>query len=226
MLDKKSKSILENSRARGWVLEPDAKNIMKQAGIAVPQSLLTASVKEAQAFLEKTDIPVVIKAVSAQIMHKTEYNAVVTHVRQKDHLAQEMDRLLKLPGCKSVLVEQMVDGVELIVGAKNDYQFGPVIVLGTGGTAVEIYNDTAIRMAPLKPNDVFSMVDSLTAKQIILGFRGGAGVNLEILTDLMVQFSHLVMEMEDLFESVDLNPVICSEDHCTVADARIILKPA
>ncbi|MCK4768523.1 MAG: acetate--CoA ligase family protein, partial [Desulfobacula sp.] len=164
------------------------------------------------------------KAVSKKILHKTEHQAVVTGIMSSDHLKSEMARLQQLPGCENILVEQMVQGIEVIIGAKNDFQFGPVIVFGIGGTSVEIYNDTAVRMAPLKPDDVLSMVESLKAKKIISGYRGMAGVNMEILTHLIVNFSLFVMELENDIESVDLNPVICTRDRCVIVDARIMLS--
>ena len=136
-----------------------------------------------------------------------------------------MERLLSLKGCSQVLVEEMVSGIEILVGAKNDTQFGPVVVLGPGGTGVELYNDTAIRMAPVNPADVYSMVDSLGAKPVFHGFRGRPGVNMEALVHLLVTFSGLIMDLEPFFESIDLNPVICTSDHCVVADARIMLLP-
>ena len=164
------------------------------------------------------------KAVSKKILHKTEHQAVVTGISSSDHLESEMARLQKLDGCENILVEQMLRGIEVIIGAKNDFQFGPVVIFGIGGTSVEIYNDTSIRMAPLKPSDVSSMVESLKAKDLILGYRGRAGVNMETLTHLMVNFSDLIMELENDIESVDLNPVICTKDQCVVVDARIILQ--
>jgi len=224
MLKENSKKIIEKSKSLGWVLEPDAKELMKLQGFDIPEFILTNSFEEADQFLKKFDSPIVAKAVSKKILHKTEHQAVVTGILSKDHLKSQMARLQKLPGCENILVEQMVQGVEVIIGAKNDFQFGPVIVFGIGGTSVEIYNDTAVRMAPLKPNDVFSMVESLKAKKIISGYRGKSGVNMEVLTHLLVNFSLFVMELENDFESVDLNPVICTRDRCIIADARIILQ--
>jgi len=224
MLDQNRKEIIAKSKSLGWVLEPDAKALMKLQGIDIPDFVLTNSFKEADQFLKKSGRPVVAKAVSKKILHKTEHRAVVTGISSSDHLESEMARLQKLDGCENILVEQMLQGIEVILGAKNDFQFGPVIVFGIGGTAVEIYNDTAIRMAPLKPSDVPSMVESLKAKDLILGYRGGAGVNMKILTHLMVNFSDLIMELENDIESVDLNPVICTADQCVVVDARIILQ--
>ncbi len=219
------KACIHASTERGWVLEPDAKQILANQGFDVPDSIVTSDPETAGKFLAGTSGPVVIKAVSPKILHKTEHRAVVIGITEQDRLLQEMDRLLALEGCKTVLVEAMVPaGIELFVGAKNDPQFGPVVILGVGGTAVELYNDTAIRMAPIGPGDVASMVDSLKAGQVLKGFRGDAGVNMTALTDLMVRFSHLAMALEQSFLSMDLNPVICNPDNCMVVDARIILK--
>jgi hypothetical protein len=117
----------------------------------------------------------------------------------------------------------MVPGLELIVGGKVDAQFGPVVLLGMGGTGVEIYKDTTLRMAPIREKDVVSMVNCLTAGQLLQGFRGKAAVDMQSLNGLMTAFSELLMKLADLIESVDLNPVICSTDGCQVADARIML---
>ncbi|MBT3176281.1 MAG: acetate--CoA ligase family protein [Desulfobacula sp.] len=224
MLKKNHKKIIDQSKSLGWVLEPDAKALMKSQGFDIPDFILTNSFGAADVFLKDCKGPIVAKAVSKKILHKTEHNAVVTGIFSSDHLKTEMERLLKLEGCENILVEQMVQGIEIIIGAKNDFQFGPVIVFGIGGTSVEVYNDTAIRMAPVKPADVFSMVGSLKAKKLITGYRGKPGVNMKIFTDLMVKFSHLIMELENDIESVDLNPVICTMDRCVIADARIILQ--
>lgn len=204
-------------------MEPDAKAILKSLGFDVPECVVTKSFEAADLFRAGCSGPVVAKAVSKKILHKTEHQAVVTGIASKDHLKKEMERLQTLPGCEAVLIEEMIQGIEMIIGAKNDFQFGPVIVLGIGGTSVEIYNDTAIRMAPLKPMDVLSMVTSLKAKKILSGYRGEKGVNMEILTNLVVNFSRVVMDQENSIESIDLNPVLCTKDRCVIADARIML---
>jgi len=118
----------------------------------------------------------------------------------------------------------MVEGIELIVGAKVDHQFGPVILLGIGGTSAEIYRDTILRMAPINHGDIESMVRGLKAHRLLEGYRGSQPINLEELTRLMILFSNLVMNLEPHIESIDLNPVICSSKRCVVADARIILN--
>jgi succinyl-CoA synthetase beta subunit len=225
MLTPRITQIIESSRPAGWVLEPMAKEILTERNLTVPKSVLTDSVDTAARFLATCKGPLVLKAVSPQILHKTEHKAVITGVRDPDTLTAEMNRLLSLKGCDQVLVEEMVSGIEVLVGAKNDFQFGPVVVLGLGGTSVEIYNDTAIRLAPVTPEDVTSMVNSLKAGPILKGYRGKPGVNMAALTRMLVDFSRLIMDLEPFFESIDLNPVICDADRCVAADARIILIP-
>lgn len=225
MLSKSIIRIIDESRSLGWVLEPSAKKIMADQGFDIPDFVLTDSFEVAKKFLKNAPGPVVAKAVSEKILHKTEFQAVVTGITDETTLERHMTRLKALEGCDQVLVEEMVSGLEIIVGAKNDFQFGPVVVLGLGGTSVEIYNDTAIRMAPVKPEDVVAMVDSLVAKQVFKGYRNAPGVNMDLLVPLVVNFSSLIMDLENEFLSIDLNPVICTPDRCVVADARIILQP-
>jgi len=225
MLTPRITQIIESARPAGWVLEPMAKEILTERHLTVPKGVLTDSVDTAARFLAGCDGPVVLKAVSPQILHKTEYQAVITHVQDPATLSSHMTRLLSLKGCDQVLVEEMVSGIEVLVGAKNDLQFGPVVVLGLGGTSVEIYNDTAIRLAPVTPADVTSMVNSLKAGPMLEGYRGKPGVNMAALTRMVVDFSRLIMDLEPFFESIDLNPVICDADRCVAADARIILLP-
>ena len=217
------KAILEKFKTAGWVLEPDAKKIMSLCGLEIPQFVLTNSLKDAEAFLRSSEAPVVAKAVSGKILHKTEHKAVVTGIDSPEMLRLEMERLLTLDSCEAVLVEEMISGAEVILGAKIDYQFGPVMLFGLGGTSVEIYNDTAIRMAPINQYDAKSMIDSLKAKALLSGYRGKQGVNMDVLIRDMIKFSQLIAELEDYIESVDLNPVICTQERCVVADARIVL---
>jgi hypothetical protein len=217
------KEALDGARERGWILEPVAKGILREAGFDIPGGVVVTAAGAALEFAASAGFPLVAKAVSPLILHKTELNAVVTGIRDPDSLAGSVDRLLGLPGAESVLVEPMVSGVELILGAKDDYQFGPVVLLGTGGTGVELFNDVAVRMAPVTPRDVISMVESLKGRALVTGFRGGAGVDLELLADTVVRFSRFAMALEGSIESMDLNPLICTRERCVVADVRMML---
>jgi hypothetical protein len=149
---------------------------------------------------------------------------VAVGIEGPDEMREVFGRLSGIAGFEGVLVEEMIPGIELIVGGKIDEQFGPVVLAGMGGMGVEIYKDTAIRMAPITEGNVGSMLDEITAVGILRGYRGSAGVDMGKLKKLIADFSALMMEMADQIESVDLNPVICTEKKCVIADARIILK--
>jgi hypothetical protein len=94
-----------------------------------------------------------------------------------------------------LLVEEMVSAIELITGTKTDYQFGPIVLLGMGGTATEIYRDVSLRMAPLKAADVAFMVKCLKAHELLEGCRGSDSVNLPKLAEVLQTFSGLVMDL-------------------------------
>ena len=217
-------SILAAGKRHGWVMEPDAKRLLAEAGVPVPAFEWCRTRAEALEAGKRIGYPVVAKVVSGAILHKTDVDGVVVGVSGAIELEQHYQRLSQLPGFEGVLIDEMVTGQELIIGAKNDFQFGPVMLLGIGGTAVEIYQDTAIRMAPLEAVDVESMVQALKGKRLLSGYRGRTSISLSHLTRVMLRVSELMMALQDRIESLDLNPVFCSGQHCIVADARIILK--
>jgi len=223
MLSKQMKEIFAAARPAGWVLEPQAKELLAAAGMPVPRFTWAHDKDEAIRFAGTIGYPVVAKVVSPAILHKSEAGGVITSIKDDAELRAAYERFRTLKGFAGMLVEEMVDGMELIVGAKVDYQFGPVILVGIGGTSVEIYKDTRIRMAPLVPADVDAMVHGLRAHQLLEGYRGSAPINRQALTALLMAFSGLVMESEAEIESIDLNPVKCTAERCIVADARIML---
>jgi acyl-CoA synthetase (NDP forming) len=223
MLSKQMKDIFAASRPAGWVLEPQAKELLAAAGLAVPRFTWAHDIAEATHFARMIGYPVVAKVVSPAIIHKSEAGGVSIGIKDDDELGAAYKRFQALQGFAGMLVEEMVEGMELIIGAKRDYQFGPVILVGIGGTSVEIYKDTSIRMAPLVPQDAASMVHGLRAHQLLEGYRGAAPINVQALTDMLMAFSRLVMASEAEIESIDLNPVKCSGERCIVADARIML---
>lgn len=218
------RDILSASKDTGWVLEPQAKRLFSMAGLDVPRFTWATTVEEAVQFAQEIGYPIVGKVVSPRIVHKSDRDGVAVGIDSDRDLAETFNRFSRFEGFAGMVVEEMVSGVELIVGAKIDYQFGPVILLGIGGTGVEIYRDITIRMAPLREKDVESMVKGLKAGRLLEGYRGSEPINMSELTRLLVTFSDLVMELEEFIESIDLNPVIAGSARCIVADARIMLR--
>jgi len=224
MLNKEIKSILEKSKRWGWVLEPDAKRILSLCGFQTPRYAVEKKPEEVIAAARKIGYPVVAKIVSPEIVHKSDFKGVVVGIKDDERLVAALEKFRKLPGFTGMLIEEMATGVELIIGAKNDIQFGCMILLGFGGVGVEIYKDVSLRMAPLNKDHVENMMKELKAYPLLTGYRGSKPLNVAAVQKTMIHFSKLMMDMQDYFESVDLNPVMCDENSCTVVDARIMLK--
>ena len=223
MLNQEIADILSASREAGWVMEPEAKRLLALSGLHVPKFGWARSREEAVHLAREIGYPVAAKVVSPKILHKSEWEGVAVGLNRDEALLETYERYSRYDGFAGMLVEEMVSGLELIVGAKVDYQFGPVVLLGIGGTGVEIYKDSTLRMAPLQARDVRSMVSNLKAHALLEGYRGAEPINLADLTHTMLTFSQLVMELQDHVESVDLNPVKCTPERCIIADARIML---
>jgi acetate---CoA ligase (ADP-forming) subunit beta len=223
MLNPDLSALLEAARPHGWVLEPEALRLLAIAGVPVPRFAWARSEAQALEAAAAIGYPVVAKVVSPQVLHKSDVGGVQPGIAGRGGLADAYGRFSRLPGFEGVIVAEMLAGQEIILGAKVDFQFGPVILLGIGGTAVEIYKDTATRMAPLKAADVQSMLACLRGSRLLTGHRGAAAVNLAQLTQMALRFSDLVMDLGERVDSIDLNPVFCSPERCVVADARIVL---
>jgi hypothetical protein len=128
-----------------------------------------------------------------------------------------------LKGFQGLLLDQMVQGIEMIVGAKEDPQFGTVVVVGIGGTSVEVYEDVSIRMAPVSIAESMDAIESIKGRKLLEGYRGKEPANKEKLAELIVAFSQMAFDMRDEVESIDLNPVLCNREEAVIADARFML---
>ncbi len=218
------KNILNNSVKSGWVLEPLAKEIIKSYGLAASKFVWAKTMEEVLQGAKKVGYPLVAKIVSEKIIHKSDVGGVVVGVRDNNQMLEVFEKFSKLDGFDGVLLDEMLSGSEVIFGSKNDAQFGVVVMIGIGGTAVEVYKDVALRMAPVTKEIAVAALHSLKGIKLLQGYRGKEVVNLEKLAQAVVKFSDMAYDLKDEVESMDLNPVMCNKDKATVADARIILK--
>ncbi|MBU0673722.1 MAG: acetate--CoA ligase family protein [Proteobacteria bacterium] len=222
MLNKSQQEILIRSAATGWVMEPDAKRLFALAGLPVPNNRWLKTREE----LPGLDLPwpVAAKIVSPSVVHKSEVGGVAIGLRTQNELEDFYHRMEPLPDFAGILVEELVaPGVELIIGAKTDKQFGPIILVGLGGITAELYDDVTIRLAPLDHSDVGAMIKKLKAGRLLTGFRGSPPIAMDQLSRVLIDFSHLVMDLAAEVASIDINPLICTPDGITIADARIML---
>jgi len=224
MLKKDVSDLLRKSKKWGWVLEPDAQRIFSLYGFETPKYDVAVHGDQAAAVARRIGYPVVAKIVSPAIVHKSDVQGVVVGIRDDQALIQTLERFRRIDGFVGMLIAEMVRGLELIIGSKNDLQFGPMILVGMGGVGVEIYKDVALRMAPLTLRDADNMLGELTARKLLAGYRGSEPINLAALRKTIMDFSRLMMDLKDVVESVDLNPVMCNATSCLIVDARIMLK--
>ena len=211
------------------ITEESAKLILKEYGIRVPGYELVNDESSAITKANQLGFPLVAKIVSDQILHKTDVKGVKVGLKTPDEVREcftdMYDRLSKEYTVKGILLEKMVpSGIELIVGLQNDPQFGPVIMLGLGGIYTEIFKDVVFRVLPITQNDALDMIEQLKGKILLKGFRGSEPIDLNMLSQAIVNIGNLGTDNANYFDSVDFNPVIVYPKDYFVVDAKIILK--
>ena len=231
MVDKqKIQNIVESSKGNPKVItEESSKEILSEYGIKVPQYALVTSSDEAVKKSKEIGFPLVAKIVSADILHKTDVGGVKVGLRSEDEVKKAFDdmyhRLKEKFDVKGVLLEKMVpNGVELIIGLQNDSQFGPSIMVGLGGIYTELFKDVSFRVLPITKDDAIEMLNSLRGRDILKGFRGSKPVNMDMISEAIVNIGTLGVDLAGKYESIDFNPVVVYPDGYFVVDAKIILK--
>jgi hypothetical protein len=174
------------------VNEYDSKRLLKAAGIQIPESQLVQTVDEAVAAGEKLGYPVVLKAVSSELAHKTEMGAVKLNLRDADQL-RDAAQMLSTFGVP-MMVERMVQGgvAELILGVVRDAQFGPYLTVGLGGIMVELFKDARVMLLPVDRQAVRAALMSLKTAPLLTGFRGRPAADLEAVIDAVIALAGFV----------------------------------
>ncbi|HYY51179.1 MAG TPA: acetate--CoA ligase family protein [Nitrososphaeraceae archaeon] len=226
------RQIFENiiSSKHKVITEESAKDILKQYGINVPPYGISSNVEDAVNKARQIGFPLVAKIVSAEILHKTDVKGVKVNINSEPDVRETFDdmygRLSRQFEVKGVLIERMMPAgvAELIIGLQNDPQFGPIIMLGLGGIYTEIFKDVSFRVLPITKRDAEEMIENLKGKQILKGFRGSDRVNIDVLSNALVNIGKLGIDMAPYYESIDFNPVIVYPNDYCVVDAKIILR--
>jgi len=225
--------ILEEARRRGTALsEMDSKRILACYGIATPREILARDAAEAEVAAGRIGGTLAVKIVSPDILHKTEAGGVRLGLSGPDDVRQAAKDILAsaaryAPQARidGISVQQMVaPGVEIVLGIKNDRQFGPLIAAGLGGIMVELLGDTAVRLAPVSAPVARDMLASLKGRALLTGFRGKPGVDMSALVDIICRLSELAHDLHDLIDQIDVNPVIASNSGVVAADALIVCR--
>ena len=213
--------IIDGIEQNGYIEPSKVHELLESAGIPTVPEFVSSDKDEVLAFAEKCGFPVVLKVVGP--VHKSDVGGVALNIRSKGVLSAEYDRMMQLPDAKGVMVQKMLKGTEVFIGAKYEPRFGHVVLCGLGGIFVEVLKDVSSGLAPLSYAEAESMIKSLRGYKILEGTRGQAGINLRKYAEIIVRLSTLLRFATEIKE-MDINPLIADENSVTAVDARILIK--
>jgi acyl-CoA synthetase (NDP forming) len=229
----KVKRHIETAKAeqRSLLLD-EALEVLECYEIPTVRGELAESVDEARAIAEKIGYPVVIKIVAEQISHKSDVGGVQLNLRNSQAVAEAFEYMMSrihkaYPHVKvdGVLVQPMITGGhELILGGRQDAQFGPVVMVGLGGIFVEVLDEVTLRVAPISRREAQEMVESLRGYPILKGTRGHTPSDIDSVVEVLLRLSCLLIDFPEIQE-LDINPlrIFHEKAGCCALDARIIL---
>ncbi len=190
---------------------------------------MAQSPQDAAAAAAKIGFPVALKIVSSAISHKTEAGGVRLHLSSEAEVARAAQELAAsaakaVPGAPidGYLVQEMVDGVEMIVGARTDPLYGPMLVVGAGGILVELVKDVAFRLLPVTPGDARAMIAELKVAKLLAGFRGKPAADVDALVAAICGLSDFYLEHRHLMSDIEINPIIVRPKGVRAVDVRVI----
>ncbi|HEY5349075.1 MAG TPA: acetate--CoA ligase family protein [Candidatus Lustribacter sp.] len=191
--------------------------LLRERDIAVPAEALATSREGAVAAAARIGYPVALKLHSAQAIHKTEADGVVLGLRDDAEVRRAADALFATIAarpelaCDALLVQEMVSGLEMIAGVREDAQFGPIVLLGLGGVFVEAFDDVILRLLPVTSGDVREMIEDLRGKALLRAFRGRPERDVDALVRAVVSLGTLFLEQRSMLEDIEVNPLVVLE---------------
>ena len=210
------------SRTKNGYLNPDTvRELLGCAGIPMVPEKVSNKKEELIQFAEQAGYPVVAKVVGP--VHKSDVGGVTLNIRTPEHLSMEFDRMMKIKDASGVMVQKMLKGTELFIGAKYEERFGHVVFCGLGGIFVEVLKDVQSGLAPLSYGEAYSMIHSLRGYKILKGTRGQAGINEKKYAEIIVRLSTLLRFATEIKE-MDINPLLADGDDVVAVDARILVE--
>lgn len=210
--------------------EDKAEKMLNRHGITVARHILAKKPEQAVMAAKEIGYPVAMKVASDDVLHKTETGGVQVDLRNDKEVIGAYGMILKsvtgkLPDARidGVFVQRMQPGREIIIGAKRDPQFGPVIMFGLGGVFVEVMKDVSFRIIPIELSDVREMIREIKGYPVLEGIRGNKPVNFRALEKCMLGVSRL-MERNSKIQELDLNPIMINDKQAVAVDVRVLVN--
>ena len=205
----------------GYIEPQKVKELLNATGISTVPEFVSDKKEDVMAAAHKIGFPIVAKVVGP--VHKSDVGGVTLNINSGEFLSKEFDRMMNIKDATAVMIQPMLKGTELFIGAKYEDRFGHVVLCGLGGIFVEVLRDISSGLAPLTYNEAYSMIHSLKAYKIIKGTRGKKGINEEKYAETIVRLSTLLRYATEIKE-LDINPLLATEDGVMVVDSRILIE--
>jgi len=225
-----ARMVIENKR--NFLLTHEARDVMKVAGIAIPESHVAHNLDEAVNYSEEIGYPVVMKIVSKDIVHKSDAGGVALDLENRDEVVDAYQAIIQ--SCKAYnhnakikgvdVSEMAMPGTELIIGARRDKVFGPIVMFGLGGIYVEVMKDISFRAFPLNRNEVINMIKEIRSYPLLLGVRGEKKKDINGIVDTIIKLGTIIQKCKTISD-IEINPLVAYEQGKGVKalDVRIIL---
>jgi acetyltransferase len=211
------RSIIDYAQ-EGYLKPNEIQALLDAVDIPRAGEAVVNTVEDAIAKAEKLGYPLVMKVVGP--IHKSDVGGVVLNVKNKEQLSKEFERMIKIKDTTAILMQPMLSGAELFVGAKHEDKFGHMVLCGMGGIFIEVLKDISVAITPIEPNEAYRMIRSLKSYKIIQGVRGQQGINEDEFARVIIRLSALVHYAPEIIE-MDLNPLLGNKDKVVAVDARI-----
>lgn len=232
-MDKSIERLIQEAMSLGrkTLVEPEAKEVLKLGSIPVPRFLVVKDVNTAVKAADDIGYPLVLKIVSPDIPHKSDVGGVALGLKDADDLQAHWSSMIlnvadenPVAMIEGFMLEEMVPkGVEVIVGAINDDQFGVVVMFGTGGVSVELMQDVSFRLAPLDRDEAIEMIKEVRGFPLLEGYRGDSAKDVDAIAEVIIKIANIVEGVNGIKE-LEINPLVVYEKGAIAVDARAVLR--
>ena len=228
--ERRQRGVPQPGAANGSAADLEGENLnrlLHQHGIALPKQAMAGTAADAAAKAKEVGFPVAMKLIAAEVVHKTESGAVVLNIKSAEEAQSEGQKLLtKTLGRGHLLIQEMVQDTEVLIGARTDPQYGPFLIVGLGGIFVEVLKDVAIRLLPVDDREAREMLKELRGYKVFEGVRGQAPRDLEALVKAMVGLSEIFAAHRDHLSDMEINPIMVREQGrgAVAVDVRLVRK--
>jgi acetyltransferase len=220
-IDQKAVRNIINSCENGYIAPDKIQALLDAAGIQRAGEAVVKTTEDAISESEKLGFPVVMKVVGP--VHKSDVGGVVLNVKDKETVEKEFNRMIQIKDTTAILLQPMLSGTELFVGAKKESNFGHMVLCGMGGIFIEVLKDVQAALCPVSKTEAKTMIRELKSYKIIEGTRGQQGINEEAFIDTIFRLSALLEAAPEIIE-LDLNPLLGTAEKVVAVDARINIE--